>query len=217
MNSILANAMGQPKEKLAPLFSAAFSSVMEKDVLFYIMDPKIQKSIVDFGIGGTIKDYNGDYLHINDANLGGRKSNLYATEDVQQDIKIIGDGSVTKTLTITYKNPEKQDGWLNSILPTWVRVYVPKGSSLVAADGLEAKQDPYEDLGKTVFAGYFRLRPEGVAKVTFQYKLPFKVHGQYRLLIQKQPGANDYLYTINIGKNQQEFYLKTDKEVTIGL
>ncbi len=217
MNSILANAMGQPKEKLGALFSAAFNSVMEKDVLFYIMDPKVQKAMSDFGIAGVIKDYDGDYLHINDANLGGRKSNLYSTEDVEQDIKIAGDGTVTKTVTITYKNPEKQDGWLNSVLPTWVRVYVPKGSTLMAVDGLEAKQDPYEDLGKTVFAGYFQLRPEGVAKVTFQYKLPFKVKGQYKLLIQKQPGANDYLYTINIGRTQQEFYLKTDKEVKIGL
>ena len=217
MNSILANAMGQPKEKLAPLFSAAFNSVMQKDVLLYLFDEKVQKVVTDFGIGGAIKDYNGDYLHINDANLGGRKSNLYATEDVLQDVKIAGDGSVTKTVTITYKNPEKQDGWLNSVLPTWTRIYVPKGSTLVAADGLDAKVEPYEELGKTVFAGYFQLRPEGVAKVTFQYKLPFKVKGQYKLMIQKQPGANSYLYTVKVGKNQQEFYLKTDKEVTIGL
>lgn len=217
MNSILANAMGQPKEKLASLFTAAFDSVMEKDVLLYLFDEKVQKSIVDFGIGGAIKDYQGDYLHINDANLGGRKSNLYATEDVLQDVKVAQDGSILKTVTITYKNPEKQDGWLNSVLPTWVRVYVPKGSTLIASDGLDAKAEPYEELGKTVFAGYFKLRPEGVAKVTFQYKLPIKVHGQYKLLIQKQPGANDYLYTINVGRNQQEFYLKTDKEVIVGL
>lgn len=217
MNSILANAMGQPKAKLGALFSAAFNSVMDKDVLFYMFDSNIEKAIADFGIGGTIKDYNGDYLHINDANLGGRKSNLYATEAVNQDIKIAGDGSVTKTLTITYTNPEKQDGWLNSILPTWVRVYVPKGSTLITADGLSAKQDPYEDLGKTVFSGYFELRPEGVAKITFEYKLPFKVSGQYNLLIQKQPGTNNYLYTINLGNNREEFPLVTDKEIKISL
>lgn len=217
MNSILANAMGQPKEKLAPLFTAAFNSVMEKDVLLYVFDEKVQKSIIDFGIGGAIKNTDNDYLHISDANLGGRKSNLYATEDVLQDIKVAGDGSVLKTVTITYKNPEKQDGWLNSVLPTWVRIYVPKGSQLVSVDGLDAKADPYEELGKTVFAGFFQLRPEGVAKVTFQYKLPFKIQKQYKLLIQKQPGTKDYLYTINVNKNQQEFYLKTDKEITVGL
>lgn len=217
MNSILANAMGQPKEKLAALFSAAFDSVMEKHVLFYMKDADIQKSLADFGISGVIKDYDGDYLHINDANLGGRKSNLYSTEEVEQDVEIAGDGTVTKTVTITYKNPEKQDGWLNSVLPTWVRIYVPKGSTLVAADGFEEKADPYEELDKTVFAGYFQLRPEGVSKITLQYKLPFKVKNQYKLLIQKQPGSKDYLYTINVEKNQQEFFLTTDKEIKIGL
>lgn len=217
MNSILANAMGQPKEKLAPLFTAAFNSVMEKNVLLYIYDEKVQKAVIDFGIGGAIKEYDGDYLHISDANLGGRKSNLYSTEDVSQDIKIDNDGSVTKTVTITYKNPEKQDGWLNSVLPTWVRVYVPKGSTLMAADGFSAKSEPYDDLGKTVYAGYFQLRPEGVSKVTLQYKLPFKVEKQYKMLIQKQPGAKDYLYSIKLGRSQQEFYLKNDREVLIGL
>ena len=218
MNSILANAMGQPKAKLGALFSAAFNSVMDKDVLFYMFDNNVEKAISDFGIGGTInQNYNGDYLHINDANLGGRKSNLYSTEAVEQDIKVAGDGSVTKTLTITYTNPQSQDGWLNSVLPTWVRVYVPKGSTLISENGLASTQAPYEDLGKTVFAGYFELRPEGVSKVTFEYKLPFKVSGQYNLLIQKQPGANSYLYTINLGNSQEEFPLVTDKEIKIGL
>jgi len=217
MNSILANALGQPKEKLPALMEAAFSSLIEKHVLFYLLDAKTQAAVAGFGVGGVIKDYNGDYLHISDANLGGRKSNLYAYEEVEQDIEVSGDGSVTKTVTITYKNPEKQDGWLNSVLPTWVRIYVPKGSSLITSEGLEAKEDPYEDLGKTVFAGFFQLRPEGVAKVTFQYKLPFKVSRQYNLLIQKQPGTDGFLYTVNLGKHTEEFYLKTDKEIKIGL
>jgi hypothetical protein len=217
MNSILANAMGQPKEKLPGLFEAGIKSLLEKHVLFFLYDQKYQSAVSDFGLGGKIRDYEGDYLHINDANLGGRKSNLYATEEVEQDIKVARDGSVTKTVTITYKNPEKQDGWLNSVLPTWVRVYVPKGSTLIDSAGLEAKAEPYEDLGKTVFAGFFQLRPEGVSKVTFQYKLPMKFSKDYKLLIQKQPGTDGFLYTIKLGKNSDEFFLKTDKEIKIGL
>jgi len=217
MNSILANAFGQPKEKLTGLATAIFKSLTEKHVLFYMIDAKTQLAVSNFGIAGKIKEYNGDYLHINDANLGGRKSNLYAYEEVAQDIKISTDGSVVKTVTITYKNPAKQDGWLNSVLPNWVRVYVPKGSKLITTEGLSAKTDPYEDLEKTVFSGYFQLRPEGVSKVTFQYKLPFKVLKTYKLFIQKQPGTDGFLYTINLGKRTEEFYLKTDKEVKINI
>lgn len=218
MNSILSNALAQPKEKIPDLLTATFNSVTEKHVLLYILDENVQKAVADFGLAGTIdQEFEYDYLHINDANLGGRKSNLYAYQEVSQDVDISSDGTVTKTLTITYQNPEKQDGWLNSVLPTWVRVYVPKGSELIVSEGLEKTQEPYEDLGKTVFAGFFKLRPEGVSKVTLKYKLPFKVSKDYKLFIQKQPGTDGFLYTLNVGKKVEEFKLKTDKEIKIEL
>lgn len=218
MNSILANALGQPKEKIPALIGAIFKSMTEKHVLIYMLDDASEKAVADFGLGGTVNQkYEGDYLYVNDANLGGRKSNMYATESVEQNIQIANDGTITKTVTITYQNPEKQDGWLNSVLPTWVRVYVPKGSQLVSEDGLETEAEPYEDLGKTVFAGYFQLRPEGVSKVTLKYKLPFKATKEYKLLIQKQPGTDGFLYTVNLGKHTEEFKLITDKELKIEL
>ena len=211
MNSILSNAFGQPKDKLPALFEAAFKSLREKHVLFFLIDAEKQAVVESFEIAGRISDYDGDYLHINDANLGGRKSNLYVTQEVSQEILVAKDGSVEKTLTITYKNPAPYDGWLNSVLPSYVRVYVPKGSELTSSEGLEEKFDPYEEFGKSVFAGYFQLRPQGVAKVTFRYKLPFKVKGGYLLLIQKQPGTGSPLYTVSIDKSEEEFYLTTDR------
>lgn len=217
MNSILANAFGQPKEKIPQLMDSIFTSVMEKHVLFYLFDEKAQSAVEGFGIAGRIKDYDGDYLHINDSNLGGRKSNLYVTQEVDQDIVVKNDGTIEKTVTITYKNPEKYDGWLNSVLPNWVRVYVPKGSTLIAVDGLEKKYDTYEELGKTVFSGYFSLRPEGVSKVTFKYSLPFKKSGDLNMYIQKQSGTDKPLYILKVGKLEEEFLLNVDKEMRIKL
>lgn len=215
MNSIISNAFGQPKEKLPSLFEAVLKSLREKHVLFYLFDATKQTAVESFNIAGRIQDFDGDYLHINDANLGGRKSNLYVTQEVDQEILVAKDGSVEKTLTITYKNPAPYDGWLNSVLPNYVRVYVPKGSELVLSEGLEEKQDPYEEFGKSVFAGYFKLRPQGVAKISFKYKLPFKVKKDYSLLIQKQPGTGSPLYIISMGKTEEEFFLKEDKEIEI--
>lgn len=215
MNSILANALGQPKDKLSALFEATFKSLTEKHALFYLTDEKAQGAVSTFGIAGKILDYQEDYLHINDANLGGRKSNLYVTQEVVQEIKVAKDGSVEKTLTLTYKNPEKYDGWLNSVLPNWVRIYVPKGSTLISFNGVEEKVSSYEEFDKTVFAGFFKLRPEGIAKLTLKYKLPFKVKVDYKLLIQKQSGTNMPLYTIKLGKEEQEFFLKSDKELRL--
>lgn len=215
MNSILANTMGQPKDKLPALFEAVFASLTEKHVLFFLLDEKAQSAAETFGIAGKISDYQEDYLHINDANLGGRKSNLYVSSEVVQEIKVEKDGSVEKTLTLTYKNPEKYDGWLNSVLPNWVRIYVPRGSTLISFEGVEEKEEPYEEMGKTVFAGFFKLRPQGVAKVTLNYKLPFKAKKDYKLFVQKQPGTNTPLYIIKTEKGEQEFFLKTDKELRL--
>lgn len=216
MNSILANALAQPKEKMPALIDAMFKSLMEKHVLFYVYDEEAQKSLDEFGVTGKILDYQGDYLHISDSNLGGRKSNLYVTQEVHQEIETDKSGTVTKTVTITYKNSEKHDGWLNSVLPNWVRIYVPKGAKLLTSEGLEQKYDEYEELGKTVFSGNFKLRPEGVSKVIFQYTLPFKVVGnEYNMLIQKQPGTDMPLYSITKGKIEEEFALLQDREIRL--
>lgn len=216
MNSVLSNALGQSKENLPKLFEAVFKSVVEKHVLFYMFNEDEQIAVEEFGIAGIVDEYDKDYLMIVDANLGGRKSNLYVTQEVSQAIEITKDQSIEKTLTITYKNPEKHDGWLNSILPNWVRIYVPKGSELISTEGLEDQDDSYNELGKTVFAGFFKLRPQGVSKVVFRYKLPSTVNQEdYSLLIQKQPGKDSPLYLLTVGTKEEEFFLKTDREIKI--
>jgi hypothetical protein len=216
MNSILANTLGQPKDKIPALFDAMFRSLTEKHILFYFTDDKTQKAASEFGIAGTFKDAkSSDFLAIVDANLGGRKSNLYLTQDVAQELETDKTGNIIKTLTITYKNTEKQDGWLNSIMPNWVRVYVPKGSELISFDGVETKIPSYEEYNKTVYAGSFELRPLGVSKVTLKYKLPMKFKDYYVEYIQKQPGKNSNLFTFSIGKLEEEHVITTDKEIRI--
>jgi len=217
MNSMLANALGQPKEKLPSLFQAVWESLTEKHVLVYVFDEDVQRGVEAFGIGGNIRDFEGDYLHVNDANLGGRKSNLYVTHSVSQEIEVANDGTVVKTLTLTYSNPKPQDGWLNSVLPNWTRIYVPEGSELLESEGFDDEVEVGHELGKTVFAGGFELRPMGVKKITVKYRLPLKIEGDYRLLVQKQPGKDSPLYSVKINGKTDEFFLKTDKELKFSL
>jgi competence protein ComGC len=215
MNAILSVTLGQPDSKMPLLFEAAAKSLTEKHILFYFMDKDAEEAVKTLGVAGTISDYSsGDYLHINDANLGGRKSNLYVTQEVVQTVEK-KEGYVENTLSITYKNPEKQDGWLNSVLPNWVRIYVPKGSELISNDGFDDFASPYEEFGKNVFAGFVKVRPLGVAKITLKYKVPMDFSKEYRLFIQKQPGKNAPLYTIKFGKKVQELSLITDKEIRL--
>lgn len=215
MNSILSSALGQPKEKIPLLFEAGLKSLLEKHILVYTKDEKTQRALVDFGIAGALKDTTGDYLHINDANLGGRKSNLYATQDIALEIETKKDKTL-HTLIITYKNPQGFDGWLNSILPNYTRIYVPKGAKVIDVSGFTEKEAPYEEHGKSVIPGFFELRPQGVSKVSVTYETP-AYQDSYTLFIQKQPGKDAPLYTVSINGKEEEFFLKTDKEIKVSL
>ena len=217
MNSMLQSTLGQSNERIPLTIEALLKSINEKHVLLWMKDEETQLALEEFGVAGKLKDHQEDYLFINDANLGGRKSNLYATSEIEQEIEIDDNGSVEKTVIITYRNSASHDGWLNSVLPNYVRVYVPKGSELVSFTGVQEKEDPYVEYEKTVFAGFFELNPDSVAKVTLKYKLPFKVEDQYSIYIQKQPGTNAPLHTISLGDVTEEIFLWSDEEVVIDL
>jgi hypothetical protein len=227
MHSILLNIMQSPRKKWPEFFNVAFGSIQEKHLLFYFFDEKIQQAMEAINAAGRIKEYGGDYLHINDCNFAGAKSNMYIKENVEQKIEVSGDGEITKTVTIDYKNPqaasdcnlERGELCLNALYRDWIRVYVPKGSQLIEAKGSEVEVSTYEDLGKTVFEAFYGdkspLRPLGKAQLVFKYKLPFKAEKgkPYSLLIQKQPGTYGYEYTVNIGGKQDTFELTTDREI----
>lgn len=225
--AILQKALkSSPKLYWGPLVQDIVTQTSEKHILFYLYDTGAQSGLEALNTAGRIKNVEGDYLHINDANMGGAKANLYVKESVQQDITLESDGTVTKTITISYKNPfppsdcnlERGGLCLNAILRDWVRLYVPKGSQLISSQGSEVKVTTYEDLRKTVFDGFLTVRPLGSAVYTIKYRLPFKLTSgsTLPLLIQKQPGTEDNEYSIKInGREIYKFSLLTDKEVII--
>jgi len=229
MHSILLNVMQSPRKKWPEFFNIAFNNIQEKHILFYFFNEDLQKTVEFLNAGGRIKDYEGDYLHINDCNFAGAKSNMFIKVNVSQEIKIENNGEIVKTVTIDYKNPappsncnlEAGELCLNGLYRDWVRVYVPKGSELLEVKGSEVETGTYEELGKTVFEAFYGdkapLRPQGKAQLVFKYKLPFKAGKDYRLLIQKQPGTYGYEYEVKINGQQQTFELKTDKELKFSL
>jgi hypothetical protein len=224
MHSILLNVMNSPKKMWPQFMEIGLKDIKQKHLMFYFPDdPEMQQVADAFGASGRIQSYDGDYFHLNDTNFAGAKSNLYITQDVVQDIEVAGDGKITKTVTITYTNPEKPDDCnletgglcLNGIMRDWVRLYVPEGSELIEVLGSDIEKTTNKDLGKTVFEAFLEVRPESRSKLVFKYTLPFKKSGDYKLLIQKQPGAKNNHYTINLGNKTEEFDLDADREITL--
>ena len=216
-----------PKLYWGALFQNMLVQVQQKHVLFDIYNKDAQSGIEALNAAGRILPFEGDYLHINEANFGGQKSNLFVTEAVTQNYEVASDKTIAKKIIINYKNPyppsdcnlERGNLCLNATLRDWIRIYVPLGSKLIDSQGSEIKMNSYDELGKTVFEGFLTVRPLGSATLSISYTLPFKVKdGALPLLIQKQPGTNDNNYTIQLGgKKIDEFKLLTDKETRIKL
>ena len=225
MQSMIDKAFNAPKSSWPNLLGTTIEAIREKHLLMYMKDPKTQEALEKVNFAGRIYEYDGDYLHINETNFAGAKSNLFVEEKAKLTVKKGKDDTLDKKLVLEYKYPRKMDNCslerqgglcLAGIYRDWIRIYVSKGSKIVKAAGLDFSES--EDLGKTVFEGFFELRPEGALKIELEYTTPLKVDGQYKLLIQKQGGTAGHTYEIDaFGKRQKPFPLDTDKELIVKL
>jgi len=212
MQQMLAKLIGADIERIPQALETIVRLANHKHIMFYMHEDKHQTALSKLNWTGQIKDYNEDYLHINDANFAGGKSNLYLEERVTQEIKIEG-GKVFKKITVEYKNPQKHDTWLNGINRSYVRFYVPAGSKLINSKGSDEPVNTIEELNKTVFEAFVVTRPENSRKLEIEYEIAYSPQGEYTLLIQKQPGAKDHQYVIKVNSSTKEdFKLDTDRE-----
>ncbi|NIT04317.1 DUF4012 domain-containing protein [Candidatus Saccharibacteria bacterium] len=211
------------------LVDMVFESLEQKNIMIYALEAREQELIKSLGWAGEMRDFEGDYLHISDSNFGGKKTDLFLEEEVEQILERREDGVWQKTVKISYFNPQPLDNWLSSVYKDFVRLYVPSGSRLLSVEGgaqiwtapdkwATGIENPagWQEFGKTVFGAYFTLWPQQEHAITFVYELPQGAVGgeTYRLLMQKQSGTNIGLVEVKIGGNIEAFELKTDFEVS---
>ncbi|MBU0618860.1 DUF4012 domain-containing protein [Patescibacteria group bacterium] len=216
MQEIMFKALGAENHVFPQLFATLWQSLKERHMLFYFDNPEEQAAAEAMGFAGRIQPAKGDYLMLVDTNFGGAKSDLYIEQTIDQQISVADDGSVEKTVTIEYKNPEEPDNCslerasglcLNGLYRDWVRLYVPQGSELIEILGSEVEPVVSEEGDKTVFEAFYGdespLRPLGKAKLVFRYKLPFKAIDDYNLYLQKQAGTKDFNYSFTLNDQPQ--------------
>jgi hypothetical protein len=226
MNKAFSSSPGQ---YWGPLVQSMFGQIAQKHIIFSLENEDAQKGLSAVNAAGEIRPFEGDYFHLNEANFGGSKSNLFVDQNVAQEYQIADDGSISKKVIVSYKNPFEPSNCnlelefalcLNAPWRNWFRVYVPEGSKLTDSKGSEVKMSTYDEMGKTVFEGFLTVRPLGVAKLELDYTLPFKVEkgSPLPVLIQKQPGTAEDEYTISVnGKERDKFILDTDKTLNLDL
>ncbi len=227
LSAIMTKALtSSPKKYWGPLFQTMITSSSRKDILYDLYDDQAQQGIEALNAAGQVKPFEGDYLYINETNFSGAKVNIFMQESVDNAYSVTGDGTITKTVTIHYKNPYppsdcslKSGGLcLNAEYRDWVRILVPKGSQLTSSTGSQVKMTQYDDLGKTFFEGFVTVQTQGFNTLTLNYTLPFKLKSGSPLpvLIQKQPGATNNQYNMMVNGNTVDtFTLTTDKTTQV--
>ena len=246
LHAIMQQALGvSPSKYWGSLFQMLIAEINQKHIQAYMHDPTTQKGVESFNLGGRIMqkgdtaavfkydEGNGwDYLNINNANMGGAKSNMFVSEKIIKDTTVKSDGTLQTKLTVDYKNPyagsdcglESGGLCLNAPLRNWVRVYVPAGSKIDESRGTQSPltgkaegMKTYDSLGKTVFEGYLTVNPLGSAKLEITYSSPVKSSdGKYRILLQKQAGTSDQDFLLRLnGKDKKKFLLQMDNEITL--
>ncbi|GAG11487.1 unnamed protein product, partial [marine sediment metagenome] len=184
------------------ILSVFNNSAINKDILVYFKDDKLQNLIIEQGIAGELKDTIGDYLMIVDANMNFSQTDVMINRSIDYKLEQSPNGLFAK-LHVNYAH-NGNAGDQASEYKTYTRVYVPLGSKLIKAEGMTAeKVDVKSELGKTFFGVFISIEPSQIGSLYFEYKLPVDIYylvsnGQYELYVQKQPGNKVEILTIDL-------------------
>ncbi len=118
------------------------TGLAQKDVQLYFENNALESTIEDLGWSGSIKQTAGDYLMVVNTNLGGGKTDTVIDQDIYLDTVVQDDGYIVNTVTIT----KEHHGLKSSLFEgdnnvDYLRLYVPKGSELLSANGFEIPAD----------------------------------------------------------------------------
>ena len=127
----------QPSQ-LIGLVSQMHEALSYKEIQLYFNDPYIQSIVREYGWTGEVLETkkNQDYLMVVNANIGGQKSDLNITQNVEHQAVVAEDGSIIDTVIITRKHKGQYESeFFNSPNISYLRIYVPEGAELLDAGG----------------------------------------------------------------------------------
>jgi len=184
------------EEQTAAVNQILVEAMSRKSIQLYFNNSIAEQAVVDLDIAGQIKDTNSDYLYINNANIGGGKSSLNVTQEVKIKQKTAA-YPLENTIEIT-RTHHSNGVWPDADNVNYMRIYVPKNSTLLNTEGSFELHETLEENGKTVFAGWFNTDVASKKFASITYRLPDRIDPKnYSLLIQRQPGANPDTIDLN--------------------
>jgi|GEM_PF-6571582 len=152
-----------------------------------------------------------DALLIVDTNVGARKTNSVIDQRVDYRVDLSKPVPSAK-LHITYTHNGPYQPTIIEYHDT-VRVYAPAGSKLQSSEGL-TNITSYARHGRTVFEGRLVLEPGKSTTISLSYTLGSAITAttidQYRLLLERQPGALGYPVQVTVFDGIETATIATD-------
>ncbi len=192
--------------KLRKASDTIVHSLTAKEIQFYFSDPSLEKLMMSQGWAGEWpKITDSDFLAVNEANLGGMKSDRYLQRKVTYHLKVeqdpaTGQQNLVGDVLIDLYHFGIENIPLSGSYTGFIRTYVPKGAILLdITPAYKADLWQADDGDLHIFGNIVRLNPGNRIQLHYRYSLPPNLlvrNNYYRLFIPKQSGISDDYYTI---------------------
>lgn len=210
------NALNEPKKFLADMFPIFLQRIVEKlkkdpqlfmDTFTKMFNQKhvLFSTFFDAGNSFTniVKSDNpfptsGNFIMINNANLGGYKSSLNVKENVSIELQPTSDNKTTHIITITRTHKGTLE-WPDGNNHNYVRIVAPPNAEFVEStsngqeDNIVESTSKIEKYERYATFGMWLTTPAGETRTaTFKYNLPNDTaydNNAYKLTYIKQPGV----------------------------
>jgi len=195
---------------VSKLAEFAHTEMQNKDVMLFFKDTELQSLIESVHWDGSVsKDWTSDYLMLVDANMGALKTDFYIKRSLEYTADFTGE-KPTGTLVYTYSNTAPYGNWRTSDYHTYLRAYVPLGSTFLSRYMINVVTTKTA-FDKTYFDGFVDVEiGQSDVHTTLTYELPETIKEEnYRLLIQKQSGVGTLPVTIHLKTKDGKTYDQT--------
>lgn len=150
LTPILLNKLfAEDEDRKLELLGTLTRSLARKDMVLYLRDDKLQERIEDAGWAGAVPQDRPGFLYVNNANIGGHKSDQFIEQEIDYRSQVRENGDIEVTLYIqrTHRGPEEKGNYeypagedpTQKDNVVYQRVLVPQGAELLDAQGFASQ------------------------------------------------------------------------------
>lgn len=192
--------------RLRSITDTIVRNLAEKQIQLNFKDSSLQNMVSEQAWAGSWPiDYPGDFLALNEANLGGMKSDRYLQRNVTYHVTVEENGpndfTSTAEVWVDLYHYGIENIPLSGNYSGYFRIFAPKGAQLLAAASAYRNDLKEEDQENThSFGNIVRLKPGERTQLYYKYRLPSTIFTKenYHLFIPKQSGTEADNYNVII-------------------